>query len=62
MRNAAPHVEGNFGRRHINLAIHLNGIAVDNLAAETQRNGETQIALARSGRPDDGDDRVLGCG
>ena len=59
MWDAAPHVERNFGRRNIYLAINLHGIAVDNLAAEAERDGQAEIALARSGWADDGDNRIL---
>jgi hypothetical protein len=37
MRHAAPLVEGDFGSGYLDLAVDLYGVAVDYLAARTQR-------------------------
>src|ERR1041384_4744569 len=59
MRHAAPFCKRHFGRGDLDLAIDLHRIAIDNLARESQRECDAEFALARSGRADDGDDRLL---
>jgi hypothetical protein len=56
MRHAAPLIEGNFRRRYLNLSVDLHGVAVDYLAARAKRERDAEVALARSGRADDGDE------
>ena len=45
------------GRRDLDSAIDLNRVAVDDLAIEALRQGNAQITLARSRRPDDRNER-----
>jgi hypothetical protein len=61
MRNAATLIERHLRGRDFNLLINLDGIAVDDLAAETQGYFNPQVALARGGRADDGDDSNANC-
>lgn len=54
--NAATLLERHLGRSDLDLLVNLNGIAVDNLAAETERQFDSQTAFAGSGRSDDRND------
>ena len=56
MWNAATLIERDFRSRNFNLLINLDGIAVDDLAAEAQSYFNSQSALARCRGTDDGDD------
>jgi len=57
VRHAAPLCGGDFGRGDLDLAVDLDGVAVDDLAARAQRERDAELALARSRRADDRDDR-----
>src|SRR5262249_23077197 len=56
MRHATTFCRRNLRRRDLNALINLDGIAVDDLAVETQRQLNSERALAGRSRPDDGDD------
>src|SRR5205085_8515865 len=60
VRHAAPFLERDFGRGYLYLAVDLHGVAVDYLAAHAQRERDSEVALARGRRPDDGDNRPFG--
>src|SRR5215813_9660090 len=57
MRDAATLFHRDFGRGYVEAAVDLNGIAVDDLAAEAFGQGDAQIALARRRGTDDRDQR-----
>ena len=57
VRHAAPLRERKFRSGDFYLAIDLYGVAVDDLAAQTQGERDAEFALAGSRRADDGDDR-----
>src|SRR5258708_24979058 len=50
MRHAATLFERHLGRGYLNSLINLHGIAVDDLAADALRRGDSQFPLAGSGR------------
>src|SRR5207253_4551484 len=53
---ASAFCERHLRRGDLNLLVNLNGVTVDDFAAQTQRQLDSQRALAGSGRPNDGDD------
>src|SRR5882672_1757202 len=55
MRNTLTLRQWNFRGGELNALINLDRVAVDNLAAETERHRNSQRALARSGWTNDGD-------
>ena len=57
VRNPAPCFHGNFCGPNLQPAVDLDGVAVDDLAARAQRERDAELALARSRRADDRDDR-----
>ena len=60
VRDAAPLVRRDFRRGDLDLSVDLYRVAVDDLAARAQRERDAEVALARGGRADDGDDGSLG--
>src|SRR2546423_3282475 len=57
VRHAAPPRGRNFRGGDFYLPVDLHGVAVDDLAVEPQGERDSELALARSRRADDGDDR-----
>src|SRR5256885_2183889 len=56
VRNAAAFVNRNLGRGDLDSLINLNRIAVNDLAAQRERDFNSECALARRSWSDDGDD------
>src|SRR6185436_9220028 len=59
MRDAATLCDRDFCRGDLNALVDLHRIAVDDLAADRQRDCDRQVAFARSRRPDDGGNRAI---
>ena len=53
MRHPAPIFQGGFGRRDVEAAIDLQGIAADDLSVESLGNAEREIGLAGAGGSQD---------
>src|SRR5947207_14487058 len=56
MRHAAPVLHRDFRCRYLNALIDLNGVAVHNLAAEAQRQRDSQFTFTGSCGTNDSDD------
>src|SRR5579872_6502728 len=58
VRNPAPFLDRRFRRTDVEVPVHLNGIAIDDLAVQPGRKIERQIALAGSRRSQDREKRT----
>ena len=58
MRDPVALFDRELGGSDVEVAINLEGIAVDDLATECLTNVEREIAFSRSGGSDDGDERA----
>ena len=61
MGNSAAFGQRQFGRADIEVAIHLQGVAVDNFAVELFRDQKCEIALSGSGGTGDCNQWSFGC-
>ena len=60
MRDTASLDKRDFRRGNLNLLVNLNGITVDDLAAQVSRQLDSQRAFSGSSRPNDGDNWSAG--
>ena len=56
MLHSLPVLERGLGRRRIEAAVHLQRVAVDDLAVESQGQLEGQLGFTRAGRPQNGEE------